>query len=92
MKMARPRKKETLIQTSFRLPASDLARIQEAADEMGMGTSEFIRMAVVYAARDPKVDALGMQIAQMANVLMAGCQPISRKAPEPRQRTQNIVL
>jgi hypothetical protein len=54
---------------------------------MGMGTSAFIRMAVVYAARDTKVDALGMQIAQMANDLMEACQPKSRNADQSRSRT-----
>jgi len=71
--MARPRKEETLTQTSFRLPESDLALIKEAAAEMGIATSAFIRMAavgMVYATREVKVTTVAMQIAKAIEPIM----------------------
>jgi hypothetical protein len=55
------------------LPESDLALIKEAAAEMGMGTSAFIRMAavgMVYATREVKVTTVAMQIAKAIEPIM----------------------
>ena len=49
--MARPRKNETLIQTSFRLYESELTLIKEAAAEMDISTSAFIRMSALKITR-----------------------------------------
>jgi sporulation-control protein spo0M len=85
--MARPRKEETLTQTSFRLPESDLALIKEAAAEMGMGTSAFIRMAaigMVYATNQVKVTTFAMQIAQAIEPLMTA--EYSKRDPDSKPK------
>jgi dissimilatory sulfite reductase (desulfoviridin) alpha/beta subunit len=43
--MARPKKKERLTQTTFRLSEAELRAIQEAADSWGVTPSHFIRAA-----------------------------------------------
>ena len=85
--MARPRKEETLTQTSFRLSESELALIKEAAAEMGMGTSAFIRMAVVgmvYATREVKVSTFAMQIAHAIEPLMTA--EYSKRDSDPKAK------
>ena len=85
--MARPRKEETLTQTSFRLPDADLALIKEAAAEMGIATSAFIRMAavgMVYATREVKVTTVAIQIAKAIEPIMIA--EYSKRDSEPEAK------
>jgi hypothetical protein len=85
--MARPRKQETLIQTSFRLSEADLALVKDAAAEMGMATSAFIRMAaigMVYATREVKVTTFAMQIAQAIEPLVTA--EYSKRDPDSKPK------
>ncbi len=51
--MARPRKKERLIQTTFRISEAELQAIREAADAWGVTPSHFIRAAGTAVASMP---------------------------------------
>jgi hypothetical protein len=85
--MARPRKEETLTQTSFRLSESDLALVKEAATEKGMGTSAFIRMAavgMVYATTEVKVTTVAMQIAKAIEPIMT--TEYSKRDSDPKAK------
>jgi len=87
--MAKPKKEKNLVATSFRLPESDLALIKEAAAEMGMSPSAFIRMAavgMVYATREVKVTTLAMQIAHAIEPLMTDAY--SKKDLDPKAKTK----
>jgi uncharacterized protein (DUF1778 family) len=83
--MARPRKKETLIQTSFRLSASELLEIQEAADAWGVSPSHFIRMSAVSTA----TASVGKQVATLRDFILDSSEDRGGGAAIPTPDTEN---